>query len=135
MLWDRIVVLAAETIPLLPAQEAEAMWRRLAEGACAARLPERERRWLALFVATAARDAPAMRRAAEPLLGDDGNTPAQWQYVVAAAGAGAMAMHDAGAVGRLLRDYGPRLPPQARQTGWFALLSAVSGQPVPEAPR
>ena len=135
VLWDRIVVLAAETIPLLPAREAEAMWRRLAEGACAARLPERERRWLALFVATAARDAPAMRRAAEPLLGDDGNTPARWQYAVAAAGVGAMAMRDAGAVGRLLRDYGPRLPPQARQTGWFILLSVISGQPVPEAPR
>ena len=90
---------------------------------------------LVLFVATAARDAPAMRRAAEPLLGDDGNTPAQWQYVIAAAGAGAMAMKDGSAVGRLLRDYGPRLPPQARQTGWFALLSAVSGQPVPETPR
>ncbi len=124
--WDRVVVLAAETIPQLPSADARAMWQQLADGKCAAALSSRQRLWLALFLATAARDAASIRQATAPLLSDAGNTPAQWQYLLAAEGAALAAMQDRKGLGRLLREHGDRLSPATRRVGWYAYLDGFA---------
>ena len=110
------------------------MWQQLADGKCAAALSSRQRLWLALFLATAARDAASIRRATAPLLSDAGNTPAQWQYLLAAEGAALAAMQDRKGLGRLLREHGDRLSPATRRVGWYAYLDGFARTP-PDAVR
>jgi predicted membrane-bound spermidine synthase len=55
--------------PHLPAAESQAVWSRMASAPCFAGLHDFQRRWIALFAAVAARDAPLMGALADELLG------------------------------------------------------------------
>ena len=120
--WDRIVVVAAETIPQLPPAEARAMWRQLADGKCAAALSARQQLWLALFVATR-----GPRRALDPA--GHGAAPVRCRQH-----SGAMAIPARSRRCRARSDAGPQGPGPVccanMATGYRRLPDASAGMPI-----
>jgi hypothetical protein len=76
-----VVLVAAEMNPLLPRDEAEALWRNLAARNCAARHSASKRSWLGLFAAVGARDATRMSETATALLAPQGVSETQRIYL------------------------------------------------------
>ena len=72
--------------PLLPANEARALWERLEKSSCISALGASQRRWLELFKAVGARDAARMAQMAEMLLTEPSDLPPDHRQYLMMAG-------------------------------------------------
>ena len=91
--WLNSALRVAKAVnPYLAADDAAAVWLRMAAAPCFGTLRDFQRRWLALFRAVAARDAGRMAELGEAVLGADDNlSPETREYALMAAMAGHIA--------------------------------------------
>ena len=92
-IWFQSLYELARTLnPMLPADEAGAVWDRIDRAPCAARLTSDERQWIGLFRAVGARSARDMASIAGALLAKRSDLPlGHRQYLIAAGMAGYLA--------------------------------------------
>ncbi len=92
-IWFHSLYQLARTFnPMLPADEAGALWERLDRSACASRIGGDERQWMDLMKAVGRRDAPEMAQLAEALLAKTSDLPTgHRQYLLAAGMTGYLA--------------------------------------------
>jgi len=99
--------LAHSVNPLLPAQQARAIWERLEQSPCAGALDASQKRWLELFKAVGGRDAGRMAQMAEMLLTEKSHLPAAHrQYLLSAGLAGYVAQGRRAEAATMLARYG-----------------------------
>jgi hypothetical protein len=91
--WLHSLLRIAELVNgALPASEAAVLWTRIGASSCLHTLYDFQRRWIALFEAVGARDAPAMTRLATALLEASDNMGADArEYLLLAGMSGAIA--------------------------------------------
>jgi hypothetical protein len=93
--------------PYLSSDDLAPVWARIMGSACYAELSDFQRRWLALFQAVAARNAPRMAELAAPLVASDRPLLADArEYVLMAALAGSVASGDKAKALELWKKYG-----------------------------
>jgi spermidine synthase len=93
--------------PYLSSDDLAPVWARIMGSACYAELNDFQRRWLALFQAVAARNAPRMAELAAPLVASDRPLLADArEYVLMAALAGSVASGDKAKALELWKKYG-----------------------------
>jgi hypothetical protein len=106
-IWFHSLYQLARTFnPMLPADDAGALWERLDRSACASRIGGDERRWMDLMKAVGRRDAPQMAQLAEALLAKPSDLPAgHRQYLMAAGMTGYLAQGDRARAAALWNRY------------------------------
>lgn len=126
--WLHGLLRVAELVntALAPAQ-AGAIWSRLAAAPCARALHEFQRRWIALFQAVGARDAPGMAAHAQALLGTGNLGPEAREYLLLAAMAGSLAAGRADEALAHWNRHAPLLGREAAQPA-FRLLRCHAGR-------
>lgn len=101
---------ALATIPYLPAQQAQALWRRLDATPCRAALPDSQGRWLTLLRAVAERDVGTMVSSATELLANPSpslESRKSREYLIAVGMAAYLAQGKDGEARALWDRYGP----------------------------
>ncbi len=110
--WLHSLLRIAELVnTVLPAPEAAALWARIGAAPCVRTLREFQRRWIALFAAAGARDAPAMAAQATALLEGAGHLGEDArEYLLMAGMSGAIASGQRAAALGLWEAQAPRMP-------------------------
>jgi len=110
--WLNSALRVAKTVnPYLAADDAAAVWLRMAAAPCFATLRDFQRRWLALFRAVAARDAGRMAQLGEAVLdADDDLSGETREYALMAAMAGHLASRRPQQALALWRKHAERIP-------------------------
>lgn len=126
---DALLRVASAMFPYLPPAELGRAWVRLVPARCSARLNERQRRWLALLRAVAARDGQGMARNARALLaGNAAWSAARLDYVLAAGLLGHIAAGDPAQALALWQAQAARAQGDRQPAALFRLLLAHSEQ-------
>lgn len=126
--WLHSLLRVAELAnPALPPAQADALWSRIAAAPCMRSLHGFQRRWIGLFRAVGARDAPGMATHAQALLGTDNLGPEARQYLLLAAMAGSLA---AGRTDEALAHWNRHAPLLGREAAQpaFRLLRCHAGR-------
>jgi hypothetical protein len=85
VMWDEVVGVANRIVGTMSSERQKPLWEAALKSRCNAGFSPAQRDWVRLFAATGARDAKAMAKLGQQMLGEGAaKTPRQWTYLVTA---------------------------------------------------